>query len=124
MKNHNEQFEIDIDILTTPNPEKIKARNEIINATVFSFGIEKDQSIIHFGIGSRNKSLLKSTEKKLKNYTGVDINKSVIDECSKNFNFSNYNFIQSTIQNFIDENKENIWLVYNRWTLRQKFIWR
>jgi hypothetical protein len=107
MKNHNEQFEIDIDMLTRPNPEKIKVRNGIIDATVFSFGIEKDQSIIHFGVGSRNKSFLNNMEKKLENYTGIDVDKNLIDECSITFSSHNYIFLQSTIQNFIDENKEN-----------------
>lgn len=102
----NDLPNLDPQILLKPSPEKVIARNNIIDSTILSFGIEKDQKIIHFGFGSRECSFLHHIRNKITSYTGVDANDSLVSTYQNNSNFSNYSFVNSTIQNYIDDNKE------------------
>lgn len=94
------------EILLKPSPEEILVRNHILDSTILSFGIEKNQKIIHFGFGSRNSSFLHHIKDKYMDYTGVDANDNVVSHYKNEPFFLNHTFVNSTIQNYIDQNKE------------------
>lgn len=94
---------IDKDDFFPPNEDTIDTRNELINKTVFSFGVEENQNIVHIGCGSRNRSLAKFISKCKMNYLGIDIDESEIINC-RNEN-EKLTFESVSAQDFIDQMK-------------------
>lgn len=97
--NNHENLSSDFD-------EKVKIKNEILNQTIFSLGIDEHHSIVHFGCGSRNKSFVKYAENKNIEYVGIDIDEKVIEFFTSNCSKNNFFFKEDTMQNFIDDNFE------------------
>jgi hypothetical protein len=96
---------IDRESFLPPSKDQIDTRNEIINKSIISFGVEINQNIIHFGCGSRNKSFVKFISNNKMNYLGIDSSESVIKDCKEKIN--NLDFDQITMQDFIDSIKNS-----------------
>lgn len=96
----------DSESLIPPTQEKIEVRNQIINKTIINFGIYDKQKILHLGCGSRKKSLLNDIKEKDILYTGVDADRSIIDECMINTSNPNFKFHNNIIQSYLDENSD------------------
>ena len=97
----------DPEMLFEPNEEKIRLRNEIIDKSVLSFGVQDNEKILHFGCGSREKSFLGYIRKFALDYKGIDIDSVLIDSCISDFDSEKFSFEISTMQSFIDKDFES-----------------
>ncbi len=97
----------DPEMLFEPNEEKIRLRNEIIDKSVLSLGIENNQKILHFGVGSRKKSFLRHITKFPLDYKGIDTDNLLVENCISDFNSEGVSFETSTMQSFIDKDFES-----------------
>jgi hypothetical protein len=96
----------DKEMFIPPNENTINARNEIINKTIISFGIENNENVVHFGCGSRNKSFSKFISSYQVNYLGIDISESIVESCKKEN--ENLSFDHISMQDFIDNMKDSL----------------
>lgn len=96
----------DPELLFKPSKEKVDKRNEILNESIFSFGIEKSHSLLHVGCGSRNMSFVEYCINKNEKYIGIDANPQVISECNSKFSNAGIKFNELTIQSVLDTAEE------------------
>jgi hypothetical protein len=96
----------DPEMLFPPSQEKINTRNEILNRSILSLGIEENQSIVHFGCGSRNGSFAEYIKDVPVKYLGVDANGDVIQKLNDSIKSDRFSFKEETMQSVMDRTSE------------------
>jgi hypothetical protein len=96
----------DPEMLFPPSQEKINTRNEILNRSILSLGIEENQSIIHFGCGSRNGSFAEYIQDIPVKYLGIDANGDVIQKLNESIKSDRVSFKEETMQSVMDRTSE------------------